>query len=175
MIIHHRRLIVYSTNRGSIPGFYNLIAAAAAVPKLSPSPALAQAPGMLSAALQGQLPSHAHQPGPPTPPRTPQVSQPVQTPSYMSALILLQIQGNKFEESRGGGAQGAVPKMPSLFHAMGLQHQLQQLPKPPPLAAVGQQLQHGKQGLQGQHIHAYLSSCPPHASFNLSKSAKEHF
>ena len=84
-----------------------------------------------------------------TPPRTPQVSQPVQTPSYMSAFILLQIQGNKFEESRGGGAQGAVPKMPSLFHAMGLQHQLQQLPKPPPLAAVGQQLQHGKQGLQG--------------------------
>ena len=142
---------------------------------------------MLSAALQGQLPSHAHQPGPPTPPRTPQVSQPVQTTSYISAFTLLQIQGNKFEESRGGGAGGAVPKMPSLFHAMGLQQQLQQLPKPPPLAAVGAQLQHGKQGLQGtvqystvqgllgQHMHAYLSSCPPHASFNLSKSAKEHF
>merc|ERR1719410_2806283 len=32
---------------------------------------------------------------------------------------------------------------------MGLQQQLQQLPKPPPLAAVGAQLQHGKQGLQG--------------------------
>ena len=119
------------------------------MPKLSPSPALAPAPGMLSAALQGQLPSHAHQPGPPTPPRTPQVSQPLPTTSYMSAFTLLQIQGNKFEESRGGGAGGAVPKMPSLLHAMGLQQQLQQLPKPPPLAAVGAQLQHGKQGLQG--------------------------
>ena len=63
--------------------FYNLIAADKPGTESSHVPAFSHpTPGMLSAALQGNLPPVSHQP--PTPPRTPQ--------------------GNKFDaEARGGG------------------------------------------------------------------------
>ena len=102
-------------------------------------------PGMLSAALQGNLPPASHQP--PTPPRTPQ--------------------GNKFDaEARGGGpGAGLMPKMPSLFALQGLQHQMLSGggagAKGP--ASLHQPLtsQLNKQGLQGKQIlHLPTLICP---------------
>ena len=80
-------------------------------------------PGMLSAALQGNLPP-SHQP--PTPPRTPQGHQ------------------NKFEE-KGTGQN--IPKMPSLLAMAGLQQQMLSKPGMPPLPA-----HMNKQALQGKRI-----------------------
>ena len=81
-------------------------------------------PGMLSAALQGNLPP-SHQP--PTPPRTPQGHQ------------------KQFEDNRT--SQGMVPKMPSLLAMAGLQQQMLSKPGMPPLPA-----HMNKQSLQGKQI-----------------------
>jgi hypothetical protein len=83
-------------------------------------------PGMLSAALQGNLPP-SHQP--PTPPRTPQGHQ------------------NKYEENRQQQGMSMMPKMPSLLAMAGLQQQMLSKPGMPPLPA-----HMNKQGLQGKQI-----------------------
>jgi len=80
-------------------------------------------PGMLSAALQGNLPP-SHQP--PTPPRTPQGHQ------------------KQYEENRSSQGISMVPKMPSLLAMAGLQQQMLSKPGIPPLPA-----HMNKQSLQG--------------------------
>ena len=121
--------------------FYNLIA-----DKPGPEshvPAFSHpTPGMLSAALQGNLPPVSHQP--PTPPRTPQ--------------------GNKFDaEARPGQGAGLMPKMPSLFALQGLQHQMLSGGGAKPGPSLHQPLtsQLNKQGLQGKQIlHLPTLICP---------------
>ena len=124
--------------------FYNLIAdKPSGGLNREPPPAFSH-PGMLSAALQGNLPPASHQP--PTPPRTPQ--------------------GNKYDEAgRQSGPTPAslVPKMPSLF-AMGLQQQMAMAGKPAVPGAGGMPplTSHVKtQGLQGKQIlHLPTLICP---------------
>ena len=128
--------------------FYNLIAADKPGTESSHVPAFSHpTPGMLSAALQGNLPPVSHQP--PTPPRTPQ--------------------GNKFDaEARGGGqggpGAGLMPKMPSLFALQGLQHQMLSGgggAKPGPSLHQPLTSQLNKQGLQGKQIlHLPTLICP---------------
>ena len=94
-------------------------------------------PGMLSAALQGNLPPSHHQP--PTPPRTPQGNK------YGDAEAVRQTHG-------GPTPASMVPKMPSLFAIQGLQQQMM-AGKPAVAGGMPPLTSHvNKQGLQGKQI-----------------------